>query len=140
MDTPSASTRNLARRLLAAEESRLPAPDQHLHAAVRVCDKLRLSLTRLIGADGFTALLRLSVVLARAEVPSLNRIAVKADCSIDGLEALAADDADGGAGAAVELAAQLLGLLVTFIGEPMTLRVVRQSWPDASFDVKNRGS
>jgi hypothetical protein len=27
--------------------------------------------------------------------------------------------------------AQLLGLLVTFIGEPLTLRLVRDAWPDA---------
>ena len=126
--------RALAVRLLAAERSRPPVSNQHLYEAVRVCEKLRLSLTRFAGADGFSSLLRRSLVLARAEVPSLDRIAVNPDCSMDGLEALAADEADGGAEAAVALAAHLLGLLVTFIGEPLTLRLVRESWPDASFD------
>ena len=135
MVTPSASIRALARRLLAAEALRPPAPQQHLHEAVRVCDKLRLSLTRFAGADGFAALLTRSLALARAEVPSLNRLTVKPDCSMDALEAFAADEADGGIEAAGSLTAHLLGLLVTFIGEPLTLRLVRESWPDASLDV-----
>ena len=105
-----------------------------MYEAVRVCDKLRLSLTRFAGADGFASLLRRSLALARLEVPSLRRVMIDSACSMDGLEALAADEADGGAEAAVALSAQLLGLLVTFIGEPLTLRLVRESWPDASFD------
>ena len=102
---------------------------------MRVCDKLRLSLTRFAGADGFASLLRRSVALARIEFPSLNRITVNPDCSMDGLEALVADEPDRGVEATVALAAHLLGLLVTFIGEPLTLRLVRESWPDVSFDV-----
>jgi hypothetical protein len=136
MNTPSASMRGVALRLLAVERSQQPASDQHLYEAVRVCDKLRLSLTRFAGADGFASLLRRSLALARIEVPSLNRITINPDCSMDGLVALAADEADGGAEAAVALSAHLLGLLVTFIGEPLTLRLVRESWPDTSFDAE----
>ena len=128
--------RSLALRLLALERSQQPDPHQHLYEAVRVCEKLRLSLTRFAGADGFASLLRRSLALARAEVPSLTRVTVNPDCSMDGLEALAAAEADGGAEAAVALAAQLLGLLVTFIGEPLTLRLLRESWPHASFDAQ----
>jgi hypothetical protein len=126
--------RGLARRLLAAEALQPPTSHQHLHEAVRVCDKLRISLTRFAGADGFASLLARSLALARVEVPSLNRISVKPDCSMDGLEALAADEADGGVEATVALAAHLLALLVTFIGKPLTLRLVRESWPDAALD------
>lgn len=133
MDTPSVSIRGLARRLLAEEALHPPASDQYSHEAVRVCDKLRISLTRLAGADGFASLLTRSLALARMEVPSLNRITVKSDCSMEGLEALMADEANDGAEAAVALSAHLLGLLVTFIGAPLTLRLVRESWPTASF-------
>ena len=132
----SASMRGVALRLLALERSHQAGPHQHLYEAVRVCDKLRLSVTRFAGAEGFASLLRRSLALARAEVPSLNRVTVYPDCSMDGLEALAADETDRGAEAAVALAAQLLGLLVTFIGEPLTLRLLRESWPDASFDAQ----
>ncbi len=41
---------------------------------------------------------------------------------------------NGGVEAAVAITAHLLGLLVTFIGEPLTLRLVREAWPDASLD------
>ncbi len=133
--------RGLARRLLAVEAATPTSSGGAIdggarvqHEAVRVCEKLRISLTRLAGADGFASLLGRSLALARVEVPSLNRITVKPDCSMDGLDALAADETDGGARAATALAAHLLGLLVTFIGEPLTLRLVREAWPDASLD------
>jgi len=41
-----------------------------------------------------------------------------------------------------EALAQLIWLLVTFIGEPFTLRLVREAWPDNSLDeqhLRNRG-
>ena len=134
MDTPPPSVRALARRLLALEAASPAGTDAHVPQAVRVCERLRISLTRFAGADGFTALLRRALALARAEFPSLSRVTVKPDCSIDGLEALAADEADGGIEASAALIAHLIFLLVTFIGEPLTLRLVREAWPDASLD------
>ena len=126
--------RVLARRLLAVEAANQSARDAHVHEAVRVCEKLRISLTRVAGADGFAALLRRTLALAREEVPALARVTVKPDCSMEGLEELAADAAGGGVDAPVAMTAHLLGLLVTFIGEPLTLRLVRETWPDDSLD------
>ena len=137
MATPSESMRTLARRLLAMEAASQRATDARVHEAVRVCEKLRISLTRFAGADGFTALLRRALALARAEVPSLDGITVKPDCSMEGLEELAADAGEGAGEAAAAIAAHLLGLLVTLIGESLTLRLVRESWPDASSDESN---
>jgi hypothetical protein len=74
------------------------------------------------------------LALARADVPSLNRITIKPDCSVDGLDALATEETDGGVEAAAALAAHLLELLVTFIGQSLTLRLVREAWPDESLD------
>ena len=134
MDMPPASMRDLARRLLAVEAASQSATDAHVHEAMRVCEKLRISLTRLAGADGFASLLRRSLALARMEVPSLQRVTVNPDCSIEGLDELAADATGGGVDAPVAITAHLLGLLVTFIGEPLTLRLVREAWPDVSLD------
>jgi hypothetical protein len=131
MDTPSPSTRELARRLLAVEAASQSAGDARGHEVVRVFEKLRFSLTRFAGADGFTALLRRALALARAEVPALHGVTEKAG-SIQGLEELAADARNAGSDAAVAITAHLLGLLVTFIGEPLTVRLVREAWPDAS--------
>ena len=133
MDTPSPSIRNLARRLLAMEAASQSVADPRVHEAVRVCEKLRATLTRFAGADGFRALLRRALALARAEVPALHSITEKADGSMEGLEALAADAQNVGIDAAVAITAHLLGLLVTLIGEPLTLRLVREAWPDASW-------
>jgi hypothetical protein len=129
MDTPTSSMRNLARRLLAASQT---ASGQHAHAAVLVSEKLRVSLTRFAGADGFASLQRRALVLASADVPSLQSVKVGADGHLEGFEQLAADTGTGDAGseAAFALIAHLLALLVTFIGEPLTLSLVRQAWPD----------
>jgi hypothetical protein len=134
MDSPSPATRDLARRLLAVEAANKSATDAHGHEAVRVCEKLRISLTRFAGADGFKSLLRRALALARADVSSLQAIKLKPDGSLEGLEVLAPDATNGGPEGAVAITAHLLGLLVTFIGEPLTLRLVREAWPDASLE------
>jgi hypothetical protein len=141
MEMSSPSIRDLARRLLAIEAGGPSAANSRVHEAVRACEKLRVCLIRLAGSDGFTALLRRALALARAEVPSLNGITEKADGSLEGLEALAADAPDIRIEAAVAITAYLLGLLVTFIGEPLTVRLVREAWPDASWDntIEDRG-
>ena len=137
MDKPSPSIRDLARRLLAAEAASPSAAEPRVHAAVRVCEKLRISLTRFAGVDGFTALLRRALALAREEVPALHGITEKTDGSLEGLEKFVADAGNSGVGgsdAAVAITVHLLGLLVTFIGEPLTVRLACEAWPDASLD------
>ncbi|MEX2171722.1 MAG: hypothetical protein WD851_20555 [Pirellulales bacterium] len=126
--------RVLARRLLALEAARQSATDARVHEAVEVCEKLRVSLTRFAGADGFNALLRRALALARAEIPGVHNIQVKAEGCLDGLEEFVAESGSVGVDAAVAITAHLLGLLVTLIGEPLTLRLVREAWPDASLD------
>jgi hypothetical protein len=58
---------------------------------------------------------------------------------LEGLEALAASDPAVGIEAAVAITAHLLGLLVTLIGEPLTVRLVRDAWPDTAWDKVERG-
>ena len=77
------------------------------------------------------------MALARVEAPSLQRITVNADSSMEGFEDLtsgAASSGEDGTDEAAALIAHLLWLLVTFIGEPLTLQLVRECWPDASLD------
>ena len=52
------------------------------------------------------------------------------------LDQLAANARNAGIDAAVSIITYLLGLLVTFIGEPLTLRLVRDAWPDADLTAK----
>jgi hypothetical protein len=69
------------------------------------------------------------------EAPSLSAVQVAADGAVKGLDELASQTGkeqarDGGA----ILIAQLIGLLLTFIGEGLTLRLVQDVWPEAAFN------
>jgi hypothetical protein len=131
-DTQSASMQGLARRLLAVEAASQTAAGSHVYEGVRVCEKLQISVTRFAGSDGFAALLRRALALARAGNPSLQSVKLKPDGSLEGCEAIAVEAANGGPEGVVAIIAHLLGLLETFVGEPFTLRLVREAWPDAS--------
>ena len=125
--------RDLARRLLAASQT---ASSPHVPEVVAVTERLRISLAKFAGDAGFESLLRRAVALASADVPSLQSVKIGADGCLDGFEQLAADT--GGGEAAVAITAQLLGLLATFIGEPLTLRLLRESWPEYDHSVNNQ--
>ena len=130
--------RDLARRLLAASQT---ASSSQVHEAVLVIEKLRITLTKFAGSEGFASLLRRALVLASAEVPSLQSVKIGPDGRLDGFERIVADKGAGGAGdeAAVAITAHLLGLLATFIGEPLTLRLERTTWPDTVLDKDHSG-
>jgi len=104
-------------------------------AGFPVCEKLRLHLATFMGKTGFQTLLARSLALSIAEVPWLGAVRTRADDSLAGLEALQAQLApeEFSEGEVVVLA-QLLGLLVAFIGENLTLRLVREVWPEILLD------
>lgn len=138
METPSSLMRELSRRLLAASDT---TSDHLVHEAAVVSERLRIPLTRFAGAEGFASLLRRALVLASAEVPSLQSIKVGPDGRLEGFEQLATDTGTaGGSEAAVAITSHLLALLGTFIGEPLTLRLVREAWPDTSLDEQHSRS
>ncbi len=127
----------LTRRLLAFEAEHAPRSDGHVDEAVQVCDKLRGPLSKLAGVFGFTTLLSRALALAKREVPSLQAVKVRPDGSLEGWVKAGRDrDQDEGSMATggEVLVARLLGLLVTFIGEALTLRLVHEAWPDLSED------
>ena len=125
--------RDLARRLLAASQT---ASGPHVDAAVLVSEKLRISLTEFAGAAGFASLVRRALALAREEVPSLQSVKIGADGRMEGFELIVAGAGPASARgeAAIAITAHLLELLVTFIGESLTLRLVREAWPDMALD------
>ena len=124
--------RVLAGRLLALEAANQPAADAPEHEALRVVEKLKSSLTRFGGPDGFAALLGRALALARSDVPALQSVQVGPDGRLEGLEGLFADADPAGAEAVTAITTNLLGLLMIFVGETLTLRLVREAWPDAT--------
>jgi hypothetical protein len=120
-DTPT--TRELAQRLLAFEAVEAETANAEALAVSRVCDKLRRSLTTLAGAAGFRSLLARALALATKESPPLAACEVNPDGSLQGLNGEAAQSG-------AVLIAQLIRLMVTFIGESLTLRLLHDVWPD----------
>jgi hypothetical protein len=127
--------RDFAKRLIAYETTGNKSSGAKTPARFPVCEKLRPHLATLMGNTGFRALLSRALARARSEVPSLHAVQVNADGSLAELDKLEvqADPAELVRGSVV-LVAQLLGLLVTFIGVNLTLRLVREVWPKLSLD------
>jgi hypothetical protein len=125
--------RNIAERLIAYEANGNKSSESKTPAAFQVCEKLRPHLATLMGNAGFRALLSRALALANTEVPWLRALHVRSDGFFEGLDELQAQLAPGEFfEGKVVLLAQLLGLLEAFIGESLTVRVVREVWPKLS--------
>jgi hypothetical protein len=122
--------RKFAKQLIAFEAKGAKSAGATDPAAFAVSDKLRPHLATLMGNAGFRALLARALALAKIEIPWLRAVQVKPDGTCAGLETLHAqlipeEFREG----RVVLVAQLLGLLIAFIGESLTLGLVREVWP-----------
>lgn len=125
--------RDLAERLIAYEMPGNWSSETKIPAACLAIDKLRPHLAKLMGNTGFSALLSRALALSIGDSPWLRPVRVKTDGSFDGFEELGTQiDPDEFFGGSVSLLSHLLGLLVAFIGEELTLRLVREAWPELS--------
>jgi hypothetical protein len=125
MDRATPKLRIYAERLIADELSRNASSKSKPTAAFVVIEKLSPHFGALMGAAGFRALLARSLVLANAEVAWLRELHVREDGSLEGLNELEAQaNPEEIAAGGIVLLARLLGLLVTFIGEDLTLRLL----------------
>jgi hypothetical protein len=120
----------LARRLVALEAA---CPSEAVAGggeAARVCEKLRAPLAKFAGVAGYRSLISRALAIAKAKHPTLESARARLDGSLEGLEEIARTDTEAG----LLVLVHLLGLLVTFIGKPLTLGLVRDAWPDATLD------
>jgi len=133
--------RDFAERLIAYETRGNKSSETKTSVAFLVGEKLRPQLAALMGNVGFRALLSRALALSNAEIPWLRAVHVKADGSFETLDELGAQvGPDAIFESRVVLLAQLLGLLVTFIGELLTLRLVREVWPKLSLNDVDLGT
>lgn len=133
MNRASQTTTELAERLIAFEAGQKESSETIAPAAFPVAEKLRPHLTTFMGNAGFRALLMRALALAGAEMPWLREVQVSSTGSLTLTEELA----EKGAGTTllegrVMLVAQLLGLMVAFIGEKLTLQLLLDVWPQFS--------
>lgn len=126
---------DFAERLIAYETRGNKSSGTKTPAAFPVCEKLRPHLVTLMGNTGFRALLSRALARAETNVPLLRAMQVNADGSLAGSEKpdVQAEPEERARGSVV-LVAQLLDLLVAFIGEKLMLRIVCDVWPKLSLN------
>jgi hypothetical protein len=129
--------RDLARCLLAYEGMSAKSSDSMESATLCVYEKLRLSLSAFAGAAAFESLAFRALTQAKSEAPGLWAVQVAVDGSLRGLgefePQIDIDKNVAGEGGIV-LIARLLSLLLIFLGEALTLRLLRVTWPGAALD------
>jgi hypothetical protein len=127
--------RDFAERFITYEMRGNKSSQTKTSVACLVCEKLRPHLGTFMGAVGFQALLSRALVLTNAEVPWLGSVHVTADGSFEGLDELGTQvDPEEIFEGCVVLLAQLLELLVAFIGEDLTLHLTHEIWPKKPLD------
>ena len=127
MSPRSTAATKAAQRLWAHEAGKSEESEAVTSAAERVCARLRVELSRWIGADGYRALLRRALALTRPEFPALTGLSCEGR---DGPELASAVRTHGAAdvkGSVVAVVATLIDLLSRIVGEEMATRLVEQS-------------
>jgi len=131
----NAALRQLALKVLVRRAGPAATAETVAAAARRAYDDLARVAVPLIGQIGIDALTGRALHLSRREYPSLLHTSLpeQAEGPFDQVIAcLERQDPAVATEAAAAVFATLTGLLVTFIGEPLTTRLLRQAWPDAS--------
>lgn len=130
--------RELARHLLLLETPGVEQAEAEVSATMSALAKLCCYLTKLIGAAGFEVLLARALALARAEAGWLAPVRVQSGTKLTGFqEAALQQPADAVVAGCIALMVQLIGLLVAFVGENLTLRLLHDVWPEMRSDAWN---
>jgi hypothetical protein len=140
--TATPEMRDFALRLLTYEAGEGKAFEPMEAPTLRVYEKLRRRLSDFVGIAGFLSLATRALTLAKREAPSLGAARVTADGALQGLvefePPLDMDRERAGEYPSCEdgviLIARMLGLLRLFLGEALTLNLLRNAWPGEVFD------
>ena len=133
----SVALRELALKIIAHHAGRNAGPKALATAAGRIFDDLDRVVAPLIGPLGVDALTARALHLAADQYPCvvIKREGDGADRPFaQVLVCLEQQEADVATDAAAAVFATFTGLLGTFIGEPLTARLLRKAWPDAFSD------
>ena len=122
--------RTIAGRIITLELAGPSSAATLIRSAMPVPERLRAPLSSLMGAAGFSALLARALALAGAEVLWLRGVRVDSGGALEGwMQPYAQLSPEEFHEGRVVLLAHLLGLLVAFIGEGLTLRLLLEEWP-----------
>jgi hypothetical protein len=117
--------------LLAHEAGEATGSADGAAVAIRACDKLHRHLARIVGDEGIRALIGRTLSVGRLTYPSAPRSdGVSVDVGATVGAYLEAQPPDLASEASVHLIATLIGLVAKFIGDGLTLRLLRELWPE----------
>lgn len=138
----TAELQRLALRVLLPTEGDTPGADALAASAHRAYDDLARVTAPLIGHIGVAAITDRTLHLAQREYPWLARTLVPGhgEGPFDHfVTCLKRQDPAVATAAAAAVFATFIGMLVTFIGDPLTTGLLRKAWPDAFSDADTRG-
>ena len=123
--------RDFAERLISIGATQAESSAATPAAVFAAIEKLRPTLTQVVGNQGFGAFLARALGSAKVDVAWLRSVRARPDGFWDGLERLedTFDRSEIAEGSLV-LLAQFIGLLVELIGERLLLQWVRQAFPE----------
>jgi hypothetical protein len=124
--------KSLAQRLLAHEAKKSPSPGKLAEALEVCCQRLHKRLDPLVGAGGFRALLERALFLAKKEHPWLEGVEIQAypGCELKALnEAMTGRQSTEIRETLTIILANVIWLLVTFIGEDIVYGLIEEAWP-----------
>ena len=141
MDSATNTTRDLAVVFLDCDRL-----DQHsrteLTAKVQATfERLRIHLSRRLGSDGYRALLARAIALAAGDTAWVGTLTVEKNGTLIGFAECAGSQSlslvlDG----SIEIVSRFFGLLETFVGRELSLRLLSDIWPEpvqvSEFDTK----
>lgn len=106
-----------------------------------VCNKLCIPLSSLMGDAGYKSLVSRALALAKKEFPELDAYQVHEEGHIELQEGIEPRLGIGETkNAEIILVAHLIGLLILFIGENLTLDLIHGVWPNAPFNGSESGA
>ena len=129
---PPPAAEELADRLIAHEANGRQAAEDLLRAGERVLQRMRDHLARVLGSDGFSALEGRAVDLARRRHPfpgTANAGGTPTGPLDEALAGLRRRDPREACDALQAVCAHMIGLLFTFLGEPLTTQLIHLAWP-----------
>jgi hypothetical protein len=124
--------KSLAQRLLAHEAKKSPNPAKLAEALEVCCQRLHKRLDPLVGAGGFRALLERALFLAKKEHAWLEGVEIQAypGCELKALnEAMTGRKPGEIRETLTIILANVIWLLVTFIGEDIVYGLIEEAWP-----------
>ena len=134
---PRIPVEDLAGRIV-ADESRRIGPSAHdADLILQVCDKMHPAISRLAGTISYRALLSRALAVARPRARTLGALRFENDGRlVFDPEDPAAEflNPDTVRADAILLIAAFLSSLMILLGEMLTVRIIRQVWPEVTIE------